>query len=107
MLDSSSLKNILKNIRQVRAVILGDISIKAVWKQGLIDDGSKDHRTVTDESYLLGSGAEIALNISSLSPQEVRLVSMIGNDWRAEILKDLLKRSGISTDCKFLQKEKA
>ena len=40
MLDSSSLKNILKNIRQVRAVILGDISIKAVWKQGLIDDGS-------------------------------------------------------------------
>ena len=98
MLDSSSLKNILKNIRQVRAVILGDISIKAVWKQGLIDDGSKNHRTVTDESYLLGSGAEIALNISSLSPQEVRLVSMIGNDWRAEILKDLLKRSGISTD---------
>ncbi len=52
---------------------------------------------VTGEDRRLGLAANVAQNVTSLGGQ-VSLISVIGSDQGAQILRDLLKQSGVSTE---------
>ncbi len=101
MLDANSLKTILQRIRNSKVTILGDACCDIYWeadmrKSVLSREVPNYPLPIVNERYSLGAGANVASNLNALDPTSVHFVSLIGKDWRANILKELLKNEGIS-----------
>ena len=46
----------------------------------------------------MGAGGNVAANLAALNPEKIYAVSLIGDDWRGMLLKELLVKSGISDE---------
>ncbi|MFN3455795.1 MAG: bifunctional heptose 7-phosphate kinase/heptose 1-phosphate adenyltransferase, partial [Pseudobdellovibrio sp.] len=100
--DQTVKKNILEKIslfKSKKILVLGDVGVDE-YVMGSVKRISPEAPVpvleVTDEDKRIGLAANVAQNVVSLGGQ-VELVSVIGHDAGAEILKDLLKKSGVQS----------
>jgi len=96
------LEKLLDACRSLKIAVLGDFALDAYWyidmsKAQLSREAPLYNRPVVKESYSLGGSANVAWNLADLGIEDVRAFSVLGNDWRAALLRDLLQKAGIQS----------
>ena len=96
-LDIDSLFN---SFNKSNILVVGDSMIDSyVW--GKIDRMSPEAPVpllnVTKKESRIGGAANVALNLKALGAK-VKLCSVVGDDYKSKIFKELLERENISTD---------
>lgn len=92
-------KDILKNFRDKRILVLGDIILdRYIW--GRVNRISPEAPVpiveVTDDSFMLGGAANVANNIIALGGQAT-VAGVAGRDRAGAVLKELLAEKGIES----------
>ncbi|MBR0464468.1 MAG: sugar kinase [Clostridia bacterium] len=101
-LDRERLKGILESIRSVRAAVIGDICLDAYWyadmtKSRLSRETPHFPYPIVREAMSPGAGGNVACNLAALKPRSVRLLSVIGRDWRGDMLVQSLEDRAVDT----------
>jgi len=99
-LTEIALSRILSAIRQVRVGVVGDFNLDAYFyadmtRASLSRETPLFNRPVTRETYSLGGAANVAWNLAALGVGEVHAFTVVGQDWRAGLLGELMAQQGI------------
>jgi len=102
-LTSERLKAILAAIPGLKMAVTGDIALDAYWhadmrRAFLSRETPLFPRPVVREAYSPGAGGNVALNLKALGVGEVSVISVVGQDHWASLLKEELARAGIRTE---------
>ena len=101
-LSRARLEQILQVMKNITIGVIGDFTLDGYWyadmeQSQLSRETATFPRPVVRETYSLGGAANAAWNLSALEVDAVLGFSVIGNDWRGKILRDLLAGAGIQT----------
>jgi rfaE bifunctional protein kinase chain/domain len=96
------LLELLDRLRNIRAAVLGDVCLDAYWyadmkRSELSRETPHHNRPVYRETYSGGALANVASNLSSLGIGQITVLTILGQDWRGDILKRLLERQNFDT----------
>ena len=96
------LLKLLESLKNVRAAILGDVCLDAYWyadmrRSELSRETPHYNRPVYRESYSGGALANVASNLASLGVGRITIFTILGQDWRGQILKGILENQNIDT----------
>lgn len=96
MASKQELESILKRISELRITVVGDCSVDIYWDADM--QMSRLSREVPhyplpvyQERFSLGAAGNVAANLEALGVQDVRMVSIVGCDWRGEIMRRLFR----------------
>ena len=100
-LTEERLYEILDNIKNVKAVLLGDMCLDVYWscdmtKSVLSRETPHFPLPVTEERMAPGAGGNALNNMATLS-EKVSAIGVIGDDWRGMCLKKCFNERGIDT----------
>lgn len=101
-LDEDRLAGILTAIRNIRIGIVGDVCLDIYWladmtKSELSRETPHFPLPVTEERVAPGAGGNVAANMAALRPQKVFVVTLVGRDWRRELLLHELAKRAVDT----------
>jgi rfaE bifunctional protein kinase chain/domain len=96
------LEQILNAVKNLTLGVVGDFTLDGYWyadmeQSQLSRETATFPRPIVRETYSLGGAANTAWNLSALGVGAVRGFSVIGDDWRGNILRGLLANAGIQT----------
>ncbi len=96
------LSKLLESLKNVRAAILGDVCLDAYWyadmrRSELSRETPHYNRPVYRETYSGGALANVASNLASLGVGRITIFTILGKDWRGEILKGILENQKVDT----------
>ncbi len=102
-LSEARLREILTRIASLRIGVVGDLGLDAYWYADMtISHLSRETprfpRPILRETYSPGAGANVADNLVALGAHRVPVLSVLGADWRGEILRRVMDERGIATD---------
>jgi len=102
-LTRSRLLEILDSFKGLSVMVIGDFALDVYWYADMLrSELSRETphytRPIARETYSPGASGNICCNVKALSVKEVFAVTLIGNDWRGEILQQELKKSEICLD---------
>ena len=94
---------ILDNIKNVRAAVIGDICLDIYWRADMrLSELSRETPhymlPIVEERMSPGGGGNVATNMAALKPSKVYAVGVVGEDWRGAELSKVLNQSGINTN---------
>ncbi len=94
------LEEILAHMRSLRAGVVGDFTLDGYWfadmtRSTLSRETPLFPRPVVREQYSCGGAANVAWNLAALGPAEVRAFTVLGSDWRGELLLRALREAGV------------
>jgi len=97
------LREILNDIKNVRAAVYGDLCIDVYWYADMrMSELSRETphfaMPIIDERVSLGGGGNVAANMAALKPKKVTASGTAGNDWRESELTRLMNAAGISSE---------
>ena len=97
------LADLFEKIKTVRAALVGDVCLDAYWqadmrRSELSRETPHYSRPVVSERYSCGALANVAANLEELGVSRITLFTVLGRDWRGDILLKLLKEREIDTD---------
>lgn len=100
-LNRCQLEQTLDSIKKLKICLLGDVCVDVYWfsdmkKSILSRETPHFPLPVVQERFSLGSGGNVAANMAALNPKELRVVSVIGSDWRASLVRECLAGMGLS-----------
>ncbi|MGQ9502018.1 MAG: bifunctional heptose 7-phosphate kinase/heptose 1-phosphate adenyltransferase [Anaerolineae bacterium] len=100
MLSRTRLQEILKAIRNVRIGIVGDFTLDGYWyvdmvRAQLSREAPLYNRPVVRETYSAGGCANVAVNVAALQPREAWAFTVLGEDWRGLLLRQVLSAAGL------------
>ncbi|RPJ50065.1 MAG: hypothetical protein EHM21_05770 [Chloroflexi bacterium] len=100
LLGMDRLKEILSGARDLRVAVVGDFTLDGYWfadmtRSVISRETPLYPRPVVRERYSCGGAANVAWNLSALGPREVRAFTVLGRDWRGEILLQALRNEGV------------
>jgi rfaE bifunctional protein kinase chain/domain len=100
-LSRSRLVDILKASSLLRVGVIGDFNLDAYWhadmtRSQLSRETPLFPRPVLRESYSGGGAANVAWNLAALGVSQVQAFTVLGKDWRGELLAQFLKKVGVS-----------
>ena len=106
--DRTRLEQILNKIKDLRIGVVGDFILDGYWyadmeQSQLSRETATFPRPITRETYSLGGAANVAWNLSALGVAGVWGFSVIGDDWRGNILRSLLVKANVQTSGIFNQ----
>ena len=92
----------LEGVKTVRAAVVGDVCLDAYWhadmrRSELSRETPHYARPVYREQYSGGALANVAVNLADLGVGRIAVFTVLGRDWRAGILLDILQAKGIDT----------
>ncbi len=98
----SRLEEILTAVKYLTLGVVGDFTLDGYWyadmeQSQLSRETATYPRPIIRETYSLGGAANAAWNLSALGVGAVWGFSVIGDDWRGNILRDLLASANILT----------
>jgi rfaE bifunctional protein kinase chain/domain len=101
-LSQVRLEQILDGMKSLALGVLGDYTLDGYWyadmeQSQLSRETATYPRPIIRETYSLGGAANVAWNLSALGVGAVLGFSVIGDDWRGNILHDLLAKANIQT----------
>ena len=96
------LEQILNAVQNLTLGVVGDFTLDGYWyadmeQSQLSRETATFPRPIIRETYSLGGAANAAWNLSALGVGAVWGFSVIGDDWRGHILRDLLASANIQT----------
>jgi rfaE bifunctional protein kinase chain/domain len=96
------LEQILNAVKNLTLGVVGDFTLDGYWyadmeQSQLSRETATFPRPIVRETYSLGGAANTAWNLSALGVGAVRGFSVIGDDWRGHILRELLASANIQT----------
>ena len=102
-LSRDRLVTLLDRAASLRVGVVGDLGLDAYWYADMtISHLSRETprfpRPVLREVYSPGAGANVADNLSALGVARVTAFSVLGEDWRGAILRQVMAERGIETD---------
>lgn len=102
-ISQKRLEEILFSIKKVKVAVIGDIAVDIYWradmtKSELSRETPHFPLPVVEEWMSPGAGGNVAANIAALNPSELIVISIIGNDWRGDLLLNEFKKRRINTD---------
>jgi rfaE bifunctional protein kinase chain/domain len=94
------LEEILQKMRRLRVGVVGDFTLDGYWyadmtRSELSRETPLFSRPVVRERYTCGGAANVAWNLSALQPSEVHAFTVIGDDWRGDLLSQALREVGV------------
>ncbi|MCL2360876.1 MAG: PfkB family carbohydrate kinase [Defluviitaleaceae bacterium] len=94
-MQTERLKEILTNIQNVHAAVVGDICLDIYWQADMrLSELSRETPhymlPIVEERMSPGGGGNVVANMASLKPSKVYAVGVIGDDWRGAELSKLL-----------------
>ena len=110
-LSRPRLEQILDTIRNLNFGVVGDFTLDGYWyadmqQSQLSRETATFPRPIVRESYSLGGAANVAWNLSALGVAGVQGFSVIGADWRGNILRGLLADAQVQTAGLFNQPDR-
>jgi rfaE bifunctional protein kinase chain/domain len=102
-ISKERLQAILKAIRSLRIGVLGDFCLDAYFyadmaRAQVSRETPLYNHPVVRETYSLGGAANVAWNLADLGAGEVLAVTVLGDDWRGELLRRLLRNNDIGDE---------
>ena len=102
-LSASRLEALLQRAHTCRVGVVGDLALDGYWtadmtRSLLSRETPRFPRPVVRERYSPGAGGNVAQNLSALGPAEVSVFSVLGEDWRADILRREMADRSIVVD---------
>jgi len=102
-LSRERLKEIMNHVAGRKIGVIGDLALDVYWyadmtRSFLSRETPLFPRPVVREAYSAGAGANVASNLSALGVGQVLAFSVLGTDWRGEILTRELSSQGIVTE---------
>jgi len=102
-LSKERLKEILDRVDDRKIGVIGDLALDGYWyadmtRSFLSRETPHFSRPVVRETYSPGAGANVACNLSALGVSQVTVFSVLGTDWRGEVLSRELSWRGIVTE---------
>ncbi len=99
-LRRSRLLDILESFKDLSIMVIGDFALDVYWyadmtRSELSRETPRYTHPVVKETYSLGASGNICWNVKALGAREVFPVTIIGEDWRGQILKKNLEENGI------------
>lgn len=99
-LSRDQVGHILERITKLRAGVIGDGCLDMYWhadmtRSELSRETPHHNLPVIGEHYAPGAAGNVAVNFKRLGCKEVRFSSVIGADWRGELLRQSLQGQGI------------
>ncbi len=94
---------ILDKMPACRVGIIGDLCLDAYWhadmtKSELSRETPFFPIPVTEERYSAGSAGNVACNLHALLTHSPKVLGVIGDDWRGDMLRRVFRKQGIDTD---------
>lgn len=101
-LSEDRLRAILRGCADLRIGVIGDLALDAYWyadmtRAQLSRETPHFPRPVVREQFSAGAGANVANNLAALGVGTVRVFSVLGDDWRGNMLSSVLASVGIDT----------
>ena len=101
-LQKSRLTDILTRCAGLHVGVIGDLALDAYWhadmtRAYLSRETPRFPRPVVGETYTCGAGANVASNVKSLGVGQVTVFSVLGDDWRGDLLRQVMGQQNI--DC--------
>lgn len=102
-ISAKKLDDILQGIKDIRVVLIGDICLDVYWKADMTRSELSRETPhfplpVVEERMSAGGGGNAAVNIAALQPKSIKVLGVIGRDWRGEVLTHKLRDAGIDTE---------
>ena len=102
-LSEARLDELLTEIASLRIGVVGDLALDAYWYADmtlshLSRETPRFPRPILRETYSPGAGANVADNLVALGVDEVPVLSVLGTDWRGEMLRGVMEERGITTE---------
>ncbi|MCJ7737218.1 MAG: PfkB family carbohydrate kinase [Anaerolineae bacterium] len=96
------LRDLLDRMQVCRVGVIGDLALDAYWtvdmtRALLSRETPRFPRPVVRERYAPGAGGNVAQNLVALNPAQVTVFSVLGEDWRGDLLRRELTARGIDT----------
>ena len=108
IISEEELVHLFDKFNTCKVLVIGDVMIDS-YLIGKVDRISPEAPVpvvaLKERNNLLGGAANVALNIKSLGAEAI-LCSVIGDDKQADILLDLMKKSGLKTEGIIRSKER-
>jgi rfaE bifunctional protein kinase chain/domain len=110
-LGRARLEQILAGLSSRRVGIIGDFTLDAYWyadmaRAEISREAPLYNRPVVRETYSPGGAANVAWNVVSLGAGETYALTLMGDDWRGDLLRGLLRREGVCLDHALLRPER-
>jgi rfaE bifunctional protein kinase chain/domain len=110
-LTRARLEQILAALPARRVGIIGDFTLDAYWyadmaRAELSREAPLYNRPVVRETYSPGGAANVAWNVASLGVGEPYALTLMGEDWRGDLLRAILRREGVCLDFALLRPER-
>ena len=102
-ISQEKLEDILSKIKEVNIALIGDICLDVYWKVDMTKSELSRETPhfplpIVKEWMSPGGGGNAAANIAALVPKSVKVLGVIGRDWRGDALVRKLQELGINTD---------
>lgn len=110
-LKRSRLIEILRSFRDLSVMVVGDFALDVYWyadmtRSELSRETPRYTRPIVRETYSPGASGNISWNLRDLGVKDVYAVTVIGKDWRGQILVEKLKNMKITIDYIIQSSEK-
>ncbi len=107
-LTRSRLEEILKRGRQLRVGVVGDYTLDAYWYADMLRAKISREtplfpRPIVNETYTAGGAANVAWNLAAMGLAEVYALTVVGPDWRWDLLCQRLQQAGVRIDQVMVQ----
>lgn len=104
VLTESGLDEILGQLPEVRVGVLGDVCLDLYWfadmkRSALSRETPHYNLPVVTERWMPGGAGNVVQNLSALGIAHVETLSVVGNDWRGDLLDNSFRCLGLSPDC--------
>ncbi len=101
-LSTERLQQLLEQARGLKVGVLGDFTLDGSWiadmaRAAISRETPLYPRPVVRERYSCGGAANVAWNLAALGAAEVRAFTVIGQDWRGDLLLNALREGGVLT----------
>lgn len=102
-LKRSRLLEILESFKNLNVMVVGDFALDVYWyadmtRSELSRETPHYTRPIVKETYSPGASGNIAWNVRDLGVKNVYAVTILGRDWRGQILIEKLHEMGVITD---------
>ena len=92
----------LENIGKVKIGLIGDLCLDMYWMADMrLSELSRETPhyplPVVEERYAPGGAGNAACNLAALQPGVLKVIGLVGDDWRGELLMRALKERGVDT----------
>ena len=103
LISKAHVAELLQAFQSLRVGVLGDFTLDGYWyadmtRSQLSREAPLYPRPVVKETYSCGGAANVAWNLAALGVKEVLALTVLGRDWRGDLLRKALSEARVSLE---------